>query len=91
MELTAAAKEHFAPQVTLTKADYDFQRRYQEEDETTDEFLTSLRILAEDCRFGDQLDRNLMLQPTARRRQDLLSGSSSKISWLLHTSLLPKS
>ncbi len=77
-ELTEAAKEHFAPQVTPAKADFDFRRHFQEQDETTEEFLTSLRILAEDCRFGDQLDRNLMFQLVGgcadrKVQQDLLA------------------
>jgi len=81
-DLVAAAKTHFSPRVTPAKAHYDFHIRVQEPEETTEEYLTALRILAEDCEFenpvGGQMNWHLMLQMIAgcadrQTQQDLMT------------------
>ncbi len=59
-EFAEAAMDHFAPRVSPCV--FEFQKRKQEADETVDEYLTALRILATVCRFGVQAERNLMPQ-----------------------------
>ncbi len=52
-----------APRITLDKAGHDFHHRHQKPEESVDDFLTTLQLsLITDCDFGDQSDRNLMLQ-----------------------------
>ncbi len=62
MELKEAAKNQFSPQVSITKARYDFTRRMQEGDEPLDEFLTAIKTLAANCDFRADMERSLMVQ-----------------------------
>ena len=58
----AAAKELFDAPVNPFKAYYDFESRNQLPQETTQEYLTSLRSLMADCDFGGRENHHLAVR-----------------------------
>ncbi len=68
-ELRETAKNHFAPRFSVYKARPDFTPRFQEKDDTVDEYLTVLRTLTADCNFGETLDEQLVAGCAERKTQ----------------------
>ncbi len=59
---STAVKERFQPPANQASACHDFYNHYQGAQESTDEFLTTLRAMAAPCKFGDQCDMQIAIR-----------------------------
>ena len=61
-ELKTIMDGHFGPKINIRAARTMFRGTVQKEDQSVDEFISSLRHAATTCTFGDQLSDNLLDQ-----------------------------
>ncbi len=61
-DVAAAVRDQFQPTTNEATAYFEFYRRDQGTQETTEEFLTILRTLAADCNFGTATDKQIAIR-----------------------------